>query len=391
MQVPVLVDDGQDRQVVGCEQTRHGRDVRVGVHGLNVAVQDRAEQGLWGLAQRALDVDHAQVLAGRCLLRRACDESDGRDRGRDVLASHGREHLRDGRVGAENDGLGGHERTRGRLVVGHESTHVLGLFGLHEGEQGLSLRGGQLGDEVGRVVGLHDVQDVGGSGGFQRRDDRDTVVLTQLLEHVGEARVRQLHGDRHLAVLGERVHEVRQVGGAHVLRVLQQRGRRLVRVGLEQTRHLGHVDREGLAAARETEGGRAHALDVQRGDHPVLRTALTHRDVEDTHLARAVVHGDDAVEELGEHERLDGTLRERTNVEQARRDDRAGLDRGHSGERQEDTLTRADLDDEADDVGFGFQPKDDNDIVDLADLVAQRVENTGASELSDVDAAALGA
>ncbi len=34
-------------------------------------------------------------------------------------------------------------------------------------------------------------------------------------------------------------------------------------------------------------------------------------------------------------------------------------------------LTRADLDDEADDVGFGFQPKDDNDIVNLADLVAQ--------------------
>ena len=64
---------------------------------------------------------------------------------------------------------------------------------------------------------------------------------------------------------------------------------------------------------------------------------------------------------------------------------------GHTGERQEDALARADLDDEADDVGFGFQPKDDNDIVNLADLVAQRVENTGAGKLSDVDASALGA
>ena len=336
-------------------------------------------------------MDHAQVLAGWGLLGRACDEGDGRDRGRDVLASYGREHLRDGRVGAENDGLGGHERTGGRLVVGHESTHVLGLFGLHEGQQGLGLRVGQLGDEVGRVVGLHDVQNVGGSGGFQRGDDRDTVVVTQLLEHVGEARIRQLHGDRHLAVLGERVHEVREVRGAHVLRVLDERGRRLVRVGLEQAGDLGYVHGEGLAAARETEGGRAHALDVQGGDHPVLGAALAHRDVEDAHLARAVVHRDDAIEELGEDERLDGTLGERTDVEQARRNDRAGLDRGHASERQEDTLTRADLDDEADDVGFGFQPKDDNDIVNLADLVAQRVENTSASELSDVNAAALGA
>ena len=101
--------------------------------------------------------------------------------------------------------------------------------------------------------------------------------------------------------------------------------------------------------------------------------------------------GHDAVEELGEHESFDGALRERTDVEQARRNDRAGLNGGHTGERQEDTLARADLDDEADDVGFGFQPKDDNDIVNLADLVAQRVENTGASKLSDVHAATFGA
>ena len=47
--------------------------------------------------------------------------------------------------------------------------------------------------------------------------------------------------------------------------------------------------------------------------------------------------------------------------------------------------------DESDDVGLGFQPKDDNDVVNLADLVAQRVENTGARELSDVHAPTLGA
>ena len=105
---------------------------------------------------------------------------------------------------------------------------------------------------------------------------------------------------------------------------------------------------------------------MQGGDHPVLGTALAHRHVEDAHLAGAVVHGHDAVEELGEHESFDGALRERTDVEQARRNDRAGLNGGHTGERQEDALARADLDD-------------------------QRVENTGASKLSDVHAATFGA
>ena len=108
-------------------------------------------------------------------------------------------------------------------------------------------------------------------------------------------------------------------------------------------------------------------------------------------MAGAVVHGDDAVEEFGQYQGLDGALCEGSDVEQARRDDRSGFDGRHAGQRQEHAFAWADLDDEANDVGFRFQPKDDNDIVNLADLVAQRVENTSASELSDVNAAALGA
>ena len=105
---------------------------------------------------------------------------------------------------------------------------------------------------------------------------------------------------------------------------------------------------------------------MQGGDDPVLGAALAHRHVEDAHLPGAVVHGDDAVEELGEHQGFDGALREGSDVEQARGDDGAGFDRGHAGERQEDALTRAHLDDESDDVGLGFQPKDDNDVVNRA-------------------------
>ena len=249
----------------------------------------------------------------------------------------------------------------------------------------------QLSDEVRRVVGLHDVQNVRRAGSLEGRDDRNAVVVTELLEHVGQASVGQLLRDGHLTVLGQAVDEIRQVGRAHVLRVLQERGGCLVGIRLEQPGYLVHVHREHLAAARETEGGGAHALDVQRGDHPVLGAALTHGDVDDAHLTGAVVHRDDAVEKLGEHECFDGALRESTDVEQARRNDRPRLDRGHAGQRQEHALTRTDLDDEADDVGFRFQPKDDNDVVNLADLIAQRVENTGAGELSDVHAAALGA
>jgi len=75
---------------------------------------------------------------------------------------------------------------------------------------------------------------------------------------------------------------------------------------------------------------------VQRGDHPVLGAALTHRDVEDAYLTGTVVHGDDAVEELRDNERLDRTLREGADVEQARCDDGTGFDGGDAGEREED-------------------------------------------------------
>ena len=44
---------------------------------------------------------------------------------------------------------------------GEEEPHVLGLLGLHELEEVLAALLGQLGDEVGGVVGLHVVEHVG--------------------------------------------------------------------------------------------------------------------------------------------------------------------------------------------------------------------------------------
>ena len=69
--------------------------------------------------------------------------------------------------------------------------------------------GRQFGDEVGSVVGLHDVQNVGGARRLESGDYRYAVVVTELLEHVGQARVGELLGDRHLAVVGQGVNEVR--------------------------------------------------------------------------------------------------------------------------------------------------------------------------------------
>jgi hypothetical protein len=103
--------------------------------------------------------------------------------------------------GAYDDRLGRHDRARGALGVREQLPHRLGLVGLHQVEQRLLLPLGQLGEQVGGVVRVHLLQDVGGALRRQRGDDLDLVVLGQLLEHVGEALVVQRGGDLEAGVL----------------------------------------------------------------------------------------------------------------------------------------------------------------------------------------------
>ena len=67
-----------------------------------------------------------------------------------------------------------------------QTADVVGLVGLHAVEQRRGLLGWQFGDEICGVVRIHLLEDVGRALGFEHRHDRDTIILGQFLENVGE-------------------------------------------------------------------------------------------------------------------------------------------------------------------------------------------------------------
>ena len=89
--------------------------------------------------------------------------------------------------------------------------------GLHQAQQPLLVLLRQLAEQVGRVVRVHGLQDVGGALLLQLAEDLDLVVLRQLLEHVGEPVVVEGGGDLGAALGGEVVQDVGEVGGAQLL------------------------------------------------------------------------------------------------------------------------------------------------------------------------------
>ena len=233
----------------------------------------------------------------------------------------------------------------------------------------------QLRDQVGRVVRLHFVEDVGGASSLQCGHDLHAVIITEFFEHVGQSVFRQFLSDRELAVSGQVMQEVRQVSCLHVLGVLDECGGGLVGVGNEESGGLWNIDGQGFASAAESQRVEALTLDVQFGEHPVTRATLLHRHVEDFSFAAAIVHCDDAVEELGNDECFSWPLIEAAQIQQARDDNSSGFDGGDASERQEDPATRSDLDDEADDVRRGLESHGHDDVMDGANFFTQRVKN----------------
>ena len=71
-------------------------------------------------------------------------------------------------------------------------------------------------DQVGRVIRLHLVENVGGALVVHAADDVDLVLLGHFLERVGEPVVGQLFGDLLAAVLGQVEKGAREVGGKEV-------------------------------------------------------------------------------------------------------------------------------------------------------------------------------
>ena len=248
---------------------------------------------------------------------------------------------------------------------------------------------GQLGDQVGGVVGRHLLEHVGGPLVLEAAEDLDLVLLGQLLEDVGQPLVVEGGHDRRAPLGGQRVDGVGRVGGAHLVEGQQQLGRALAVVAAGQPLEVAPVDDVGLAAAAQPLGGLLHGDPAQ---HPVAVARLLHRHV---------VHGADdaggdhphlAVQHLPDHQGLGGALLEATHVEQAGGVHLPGVDVGDPGHRDEDPPPPEDLGDHAQHAGLvGLRADRHHEVAHLADLVAPGVEDRQSDQTGRVDAGGRGA
>ncbi len=133
--------------------------------------------------------------------------------------------------------------------------HRLGLVGLHQLEQPVAVDVGELGQQVGRVVGVHLLEDVGGAALLQRAEDGDLLGLGQLAEDVGQPLVVQRLGDLVPALDRQLLQRVREVGRVQLAVGGEQRLGALA--GLRQRQPGDLVPARAGAAGRGGRAGRA--------------------------------------------------------------------------------------------------------------------------------------
>ena len=108
-------------------------------------------------------------------------------------------------------------------------------------------------EQVGGVVRLHRLEHVSSAARLERGEDRDLVVLRELLEDVGEPLVVERLGDLEPAVVGEVVQRVGKVGGFEVLVGREEQARPLLLLGRCEGRDGADVDDLALVAPSDAE------------------------------------------------------------------------------------------------------------------------------------------
>ncbi len=176
------------------------------------------------------------------------------ERRREVGVADVGQGVGDGGVRGEDHRLGGHHPAGGVLDVRHQPPHVLGLLRLHQLEQRLGGLGRQLGDQVGRVVGVHLLEHVGRALALEQPQDLDLVLLGQLLQHVGEPLVGERGHDGGTPLGGQVVDHAGRVGGPELVEGVDQLGRALGGLGPGQPGHLAPLDHVRLALAAQPLG-----------------------------------------------------------------------------------------------------------------------------------------
>ncbi len=332
-------------------------------------------------------MDRAEVLAGRGVVRRAAHVDLGGEGRGEVGAADPGERVGDGRVRPQDDRLGRHQAAGRVLLVRHQAAYVRRLGGLHQVEEAFLVVLGEFGEEVGRVVRVHGLQDVGRALLLQLAEDLDLVVLRELFEDVGQAVVVEGGGDLGPALGGEVVQDVGEVGGAQLLEGGQEALRALSLLLQGETGDAGPVHGQRLALG-PSEGSAGPALaDEDAVDLPVpAGRQVLHRQVEDGDLLTGLDEGDAPVQEFAEHQPLGGALLEAAHVQHAGGDDLSGLDAGDAGHREEDPAPGGEFDDEAEQPrGTPADAEHGDEVADAAHLVAVRVEDGDTGEVRHED------
>ena len=243
---------------------------------------------------------------------------------------------------------------------------------------------GQFGEEVGGVVRVHFLEDVGGAVDVEGGEDFHLVAFAHLLQDVREPFVLQLAGDLEAALVAHFLEGFGEVGGLEVL----VRGHELgggLGLGLGALQGIGPVDDEGFVAAQPAERRQGvAAADEELADEPVAGAVPVHGDVLDGRIAAAVREGHPAVEHFSHHEGFRAALFEPAQIDQAGADDLRLVDGGNPRHRHEHPLLAGNFDDDAHHVRGAPGPAGEHhDIAQSAQTVAQRVEDIQSEEARD--------
>ena len=144
----------------------------------------------------------------------------------------------------------------------------------------LSLLRRQLGNQVGSVVGIHLLEDVGCALDAEGLHDLDLLLFGKLLEHVGETVVVEFARDLKPALCRHLLKCQRQIGCAHVIKCGEEvLGALLLRQ--RESVHRRPVHDAGLPLAAKA----ASLANEELGDEPIPAGLLLDTEIDDRHGA----------------------------------------------------------------------------------------------------------
>ena len=193
--------------------------------------------------------------------------------------------------------------------MAQQPAHRLGVLRIHPPQQHLGFGGVEHAEQVGGVIGIHGLENIGRALGVELPEQFGLVVLGEFLQHVGEPFVVEC-GDQLGAALGGQVPQcVGHLDRALSLELLQQLGDALighVQPGRSQTGHVLPVDHHHRRAPPQP----AQAAHRDPGHHPVagaglLDAQIHHHDVDPGQLLLfGVIDTHPGVEDLAERQNL---------------------------------------------------------------------------------------